>query len=87
MRDCLVDIDVIFLNANARIVAMHHMPAEPPKGEDESPLAYENRLPKYPSRFDSQFVIELKGGTLETLDISDGEQIDLDTERLRSMAR
>jgi uncharacterized membrane protein (UPF0127 family) len=32
MRDCLIDIDIIFLDANARIIAMHHMPKEPPAG-------------------------------------------------------
>lgn len=30
MRDCYMDIDIIFLDANGTITAFHHMPMEPP---------------------------------------------------------
>ncbi len=86
MRDCLIDIDIIYLDASASIVAMHHMPVEAPKGEDETDVEYEKRLPRYPSRYDSQFVIELRGGMLENLDLSEGERVPLDVKRLRSLA-
>ncbi len=87
MRDCLVDIDIIYLDASASIVAMHHMTVEEAKREDETQTEYELRLTRYPSRFDSQFVIELQGGTLESLDLSTGEQVELDTKRLRSLLK
>lgn len=39
--------------------------------------AYEDRLKKYTSKFDSQFVIELKGDTLDTLKIKEGDKVEL----------
>ena len=87
MRDCYIDIDIIFLDGNARITAWHHMPVEDPQREGETDFEYENRLKRYSSRYDSQFVIELAGGQLEHLDLQEGERVPLDVDRLRSMAR
>ena len=87
MRDCFIDIDIIYLDANARIVAMHQMPVEEPQREGETGLAYNNRLKRYSSRFDSQFVIELAGGQLDHLNLEDGQRIKLDSARLRSLAK
>lgn len=98
MRDCLIDIDIVFLDANARITAMHHMPAEPPRGPDEGNVGdwdpskaanrrYESRLERYSSRGDTQFVIEIAGGTLESLGLRVGQKIELDTDRLKALAR
>lgn len=95
MRDCVIPIDIIFLDPSGRITAMHHMPVEPPRDPETEPLgptgistAYENRLPKYPSRFPAQFVIELAGGTLERLDLEEGEIIEFkDLEGLKARAR
>ncbi len=87
MRDCLIDIDIIYLDADARIVAMHQMVAEPPRGEDETDFEYNDRLKRYSSRFDSQLVIELAGGQLDHLSLEDGQRVDLDVKRLRSLAK
>lgn len=98
MRDCLIDIDIIFLDANARIIAMHHMPMEEPRGPDEGVAGdwdpakaanrrYESRLSRYSSRGATQFVIEIPGGDLEKLKLRVGQQIELDTDRLKALAR
>lgn len=96
MRDCLVDIDIIFLDPFGRITAMHHMPVEPPRGESEpkpdNPRLrdpYDQRLKKYPSKTAAQFAIELKGGTLKTLDppLKRGEKIKLDLKKLKKLAK
>jgi len=87
MRDCLIDIDIIFLDPSGRIVAMHHMPVEPPQTEEESALEYERRLKKYSSRFSAKFAIEIVGGLLETMDLQEGQLIDLDTEYLMSIVQ
>lgn len=96
MRDCPVDIDIIFLDRSARIIAMHAMKAEPPRAEDEKELdstgvnqKYESRLKKYPSRFPTQYVIELKGGTLAELNppLKTGQKITLDEAGLKKRAR
>jgi uncharacterized membrane protein (UPF0127 family) len=87
MRDCVIPIDIIFLDGSGRVVAMHAMVAEDPKGATESATAYDARLHKYSSRFDSQFVIELAGGTLGSLNLAEGQLISLDTEGLKRRAR
>lgn len=85
MRDCTFDIDIIFLDPSGRITAMHHMPMEEPKREDESAYQYDLRLAKYSSRFNAQYAIEFNGGTLETLTLNEGDQIDLNIEALQAI--
>lgn len=87
MRDCPVAIDVAFLDPLGTVTAMHSMPPEPPQAADEDAFLYENRLPKYSSRFAAQFAIELKGGMLDQLGVEVGDQIDLDLKRLKRLAR
>jgi len=87
MRDCLIDIDIIFLDPSGRIVAMHHMPVEPPRAEGEGLVAYENRLKKYPSRYSAKYAIEILGGHLETMNLQEGQLIELDTEYLESVVK
>lgn len=95
MRDCPIDIDIIFLDPSGRITAMHHMPAEAPRDPETEPETgvpstdkYEQRLTRYPSRYPAQFVIELAGGMLENLDLSEGDLIDLnDPEGLKKRAK
>lgn len=88
MRDCPIPIDIIFLDAAGRITAMHAMVPDTPRGPgerkdvEEEDRAYNERLTKYPSDYASQFVIELKGGTLKTLNLKKGQRIDIDTKRL-----
>jgi uncharacterized membrane protein (UPF0127 family) len=77
MRDCPIPIDIIFLDGAARVVAFHEMAAEEPRRPGESDSAYNARLRRYPSRFDAQFVIELRGGTIPSLALAEGQQIDV----------
>lgn len=87
MRDCFIDIDIIFLDSTGRIIAMHHMPVEEPKQADESQSAYERRLTRYSSRYNAKYAIELAGGMLETLDLEEGQLIKLDTEYLETITK
>ncbi|MEM9064284.1 MAG: DUF192 domain-containing protein [Planctomycetota bacterium] len=97
MRDCLVDIDIVFLDATGRVTAMHHMPKEPlmeERREGESDAEYNARrqtyelsLKRYTSRSAAQFVLEFAGGTLERLDLQPGEKVELDTQALIRQAR
>jgi len=93
MRDCPTDIDILFLDPSARITAMYHMPVEEtrrpdePKTDNPGQDKYEQRLHRYSSKFASQFVIELAGGTLKNLDLHEGDLIDLDTKGLKARAK
>jgi uncharacterized membrane protein (UPF0127 family) len=89
MANCLVDIDIIYLDAYGRITAMYSMKARPPRGEDEEVWAYNSRMrqDQYPSFYPAQFAIELKGGTLLNLGLNANDKLDLDLDRLKAMAR
>lgn len=92
MRDCYVDIDIIYLDQYGKITAMYEMKKEELRRPDEGQLGeyskpYEDRLKKYDSRFPTQFVIELKGGTLPSLNLKDGDKIDLPLAALKSRAQ
>lgn len=68
-------------------------PPHPSSGWTEWPRwawsneAYENRLKRYSSVSASQFVIELAGNTLDTLDLKKGQKIELDLEKLKKAAK
>ena len=102
MRDCPIPIDIIYLDPAGRVVAFYKMVPEPPRSEEEQKLtppfkgapdwagtndAYEKRLKRYPSGFASQFVIELKGNTLDRLKIAKGDKVDLDVVGLKARAK
>jgi len=83
MADCLVDIDLIFIDGQGRVAATHAMKAEAPQGAAEARAAYERRLPLYTSRIPVRFAIELPAGSIAELGIRAGDSIDLDLPRLR----
>ncbi|MCH7848771.1 MAG: DUF192 domain-containing protein [Planctomycetes bacterium] len=85
MKNCLVDIDLLYLDGRGRIVSMHKMKKEPPRGENESVVDYERRLKRYPSRRPAQFIIELKPGSIDRLKPKVGQTIELDLPRLRQI--
>lgn len=97
MRDCTFDIDIIFLDPTGRITAMHHMPMEEPIRDDETRSTtvngvtyagtYDMRLKKYSSRFNAQYAIEFAGGTLERLNLSMGDQIELNIDALQAITK
>ncbi len=86
MGYCLVDIDVIFLDPQGRVTAIHTMKTEAPRKEDESESAYSDRLAKYPSVYATQFAIELRAGSIERLGVAVDDKIELDLARLKAMA-
>jgi len=87
MADCLVDIDVMFLDPQGRVTALHTMRVEPPQRADEPRAAYERRLPGYRSGFPAQFAIEFRAGTLKRLGVEVNSKVSLDLTRLKATAR
>ncbi len=80
MRRCLVPIDIIFLSGGGRVLNTHAMQVEPPGTP-------EHRLRQYESGGKAAFVIELAGGTLETLAVQPGQRIELPYLELKRKAR
>ena len=87
MRDCPVPIDVAFLDAGSRVLAVHEMPVEPPRAPGESPLAYEARLPQHASPAPALFAIETAGGRLREVGLVVGARVGLDAQALAARAR
>lgn len=87
MRDCAIPIDILFLDANGLVVAQHAMVPEDPRGEEESASDYEQRLQRYSSQFDARYAVELAGGTLEQMNVSEGDRVELDLKKLKAIVR
>ena len=89
MYDCLVDIDIAYLDTSGFITAMYEMKAQPLQQPDEDDDAYERRLRasgQYLSGFPACFVLEFKAGTMKQLGLKFGDKIQLDYARLREEA-
>ncbi len=80
MRDCPIPIDIAFLDAEGRVVAIHAMQPEPPRRTDETPFSYEERLRPYASAAPTQYAVETAGGRLAALGLQVGDVVDFDRE-------
>ncbi len=78
MRDCLVPIDIAFLDAGGRVLALHAMQVETPKQPWETPRQYEARLPRYEGPAATQFALEVAGGRLAELGVEVGARARFD---------
>jgi uncharacterized protein len=80
MKNCLVPIDLLFLDPSGKVVVIHEM--EPPL-----PGVPDHELPAYRSGAPAQFAIELKGGRAAELGVAIGDVIELRFAELLQMAR
>ena len=85
MYDCLTAIDIAYVDPIGYVTAIHTMPAEPPRGDTESEIAYRERLPGYSSRYPAQFAIELAPGMFESLGIEVGDRLAIPADRLKRL--
>ena len=87
MLDCLIDIDVAFIDRFGRITAMHRMKAVAPRGSGERADRYNSRLVRYSSRRPARYALELPKGELSRLGLKVGQTIRLPHEPLQARAR
>ena len=87
MFDCVMPIDIAFIDPIGYVTAIHTMPHEELRGEKESLLDYESRLPGYSSAYPAQFAIELAPGSFESLGIAAGDRISIPPERLKTLGK
>jgi uncharacterized membrane protein (UPF0127 family) len=87
MRDCLVDIDIAFLDRDGVVVAAYEMKAEPLRGPGETEDAYFARLARYPSGPRAHFAVETRAGTNKALGLAVGSKVTVDPTRLLSLRR
>ena len=67
MKNCLIDLDILFLDAQGQIVRTHTMKAPRPN----------SKLVLYPSDRPAKYAVELAAGTCKRLDIKIGQKIEL----------
>ncbi|MFA9477804.1 DUF192 domain-containing protein [Phycisphaerales bacterium AB-hyl4] len=79
MRDCLVPIDLVYLDGLGRIVRTHAMQVEPYGRADWLLTPYHSGEP-------AQFAVELRGGMIEELGLRRGQRIELPVEELKARA-
>lgn len=77
MKNCLIDLDVIYLDATGRIVQILTMEVPEPN----APLI------DYSSVWPAQFAIEINAGQAKELGLKNGQKIDLDLDRLKALAK
>ncbi|MCE2884889.1 MAG: DUF192 domain-containing protein [Planctomycetaceae bacterium] len=87
MKDCLIDLDMIFVDAKGRVTAIHEATREKLRTKGETKDRYESRLYLYGSRSPAQFVIELPAGSLKRLKPMIGQQLGLDWARYAQRAK
>lgn len=87
MVDCLVPIDIAYVNEQGIVTGVHTMKIEPPQRADESRGAYEVRLPRYPSGAKARYAIELAAGEFARLGIAKGSEIKVDWTGVNTVAR
>lgn len=72
MKGTLIGLDVIFLDAQGRVVSVATMPAEAPRRSHESQKDYEQRLPLYCSQGRAVCALEVRAGMAAALGIRPG---------------
>ena len=78
MKNCLIPIDVVFIDGQGWVVAIHTMIPPPPDAEDGD-------LPLYSSIRPARFAIEIAGGAADKLGLKAGEKLSLPIQKLKAM--
>ncbi|MBQ9367336.1 MAG: DUF192 domain-containing protein [Victivallales bacterium] len=77
MRNTRIPLDILFIDKEGRITAIHTMPVEKPQGSQESDEAYCDRLPGYSSLKPAIAAIEINAGMAATLNLKVGDKVEI----------
>lgn len=75
MKDTLVPLDAVFLDANGRILSIQTMKVESPRSSDESQAGYERRLKRYSCNGMVFSVLEMRAGLAGELGLEKGMKL------------
>ena len=87
MRNTLIPLDILYLDADCKVVSMHRMAVERPRRPNETEQLYDMTLTAYPSGAPAQFAIELNAGQISKCGIKVGQTIDLRKEDLLKLLK
>jgi len=80
MKDCLTDMDIIFLTTEGQIVNMENMIKERHKVSFETNESYQSRLKMYSSKYPAKYAIEIPSGDISRLGLEVGQYININNE-------
>ena len=86
MKDCLIPMDIVFIDRQGSIVAMHRMRTQPPRGDRESLADYHARLPGYSSRRPARYALEIPAGDIKVLGLQVGGTVPIPRAALDDLA-
>lgn len=87
MKDCLIEMDIVMVDKNGVITALHEAVREKLRTKDESLDTYQARLPLYGTPTPAKYVIELPPGTVARLKPKVDQRIDIDWKSLDALAK
>lgn len=87
MKDCLIDMDIVMVDRNGVVDALHEAVREKLRTKDESLADYQARLPLYGTPTPAKYVIEFPPGTIARLKPKVGQRIDIDWKSLDAAAK
>ena len=87
MVDCLMDIDIAFIDPFGFVTAVHTMPKEPLQAQGETRDDYYRRLRRYPSVDRAQYALEVAPGRLAELGVQRGTRLEFDRDTLKRLAQ
>ena len=95
MRDCPIDIDIIYLDGAGRVLSFYEMKKEEPRNADGTEgkegdmdnKKYEGRLHQYSSKFRCTFAVELQAGSIKKLGVKEGDLLTFDADGLKRIAK
>ncbi|MFO0007464.1 MAG: DUF192 domain-containing protein [bacterium] len=87
MKDCLTDMDIVYLDHLGYVTAVHTMRKELPRGAEEPQSIYEARLPRYSSLLPAQYAIELRAGRAKELGLRTSQKVQVDAAALKAALR
>jgi uncharacterized membrane protein (UPF0127 family) len=87
MKDCLIDMDMVMVDENGVICALHEAVRERLRSKGESLQDYEDRLRRYSSNRRAKYVVEFPSGTIARLKPQLGQRIAIDWKSLDARAK
>ncbi len=87
MKDCLVDMDMVFVDETGKISATHEAKKQPLRLKSQSLAVYESGLVRYGSNRRAKYVIELPAGSIAKAKPALGQKVDIDWAALDKRAK
>ena len=87
MNNCLVDMDLVYLDNVGRILKIHEMKVPPAIKPGQSRVLYEESLPRYSSVFPCGVAIEIPPGSAKKMGLKEGDKVEVDLAGLKKTAK